>query len=270
MLKVQYNKTGTILDAICEKKVDEIAEITQAQVDLWKVTYDGQSFGRNSRFAKAITRKVPGIIAEIKKGSPSEGIIRAELDVPFVARSYKTNGASAISIVTDKPFFHGDVSWIKLIKNEISLPIIRKDFILDEKQVYQSKDAGADAVLLITGILEEAKLKALYDLIYSLGMEALVEIHTEEELKKALSIGAEIIGINNRNLKSFDVSTDTFTSLVKLIPDEKIVVAESGIHSQKDLLFMKEHGADAVLIGTHFMKAAEPGKALAELMAVLV
>lgn len=269
MLKAHYTKTGTILDAICEKKLEEIEQISSKEYDLWKSGYEGISYGKINRFAKAITNRVPGIIAEIKKASPSEGVIRADLDVPFIARLYKTNGASAISVVTDKPFFQGDISWIKIIKQEVSLPVIRKDFILDEKQVYQSKYVGTDAVLLIAEILEESKLKELYNLTYSLGMEALVEIHTGEDLRKALNIGAEIIGINNRNLKSFDVNTNTFSALVKEIPDDKIVVAESGIHSQKDLLFMKEQGADAVLIGTHFMRAAEPGKALADLISVL-
>lgn len=264
MLKVHYNKTGTILDAICEKKVEEISQITSQQFEAWKVECN-KPFSKSNRLANAITSKTPGIIAEIKKGSPSEGIIRAEVDVEAIAKSYRQNGASAISVVTDKPFFHGDISWIKRIKSATDLPVIRKDFVLDEKQVYESKVAGADAVLLIAAILDEAKLKELYELIYRLGMEALVEIHTEKELQSALNVGAVIIGINNRNLKSFNVDNSTFSALAKSIPEGKIVVAESGIHSREDFLFMKEQGADAVLIGTHFMRAAEPGKALHQL-----
>lgn len=264
MFKVRYNITGTILDAICEKKVEEIAAITFRQFEAWKAECD-KTFVKSNKFANAITNKTPGIIAEIKKGSPSEGIIRDEVDVETIAQSYSDNGASAISVVTDRSFFFGDISWIKRIKKTVSLPVIRKDFVLDEKQVYESKVSGADAVLLIAAILEEAKLQELYSLVYKLGMEALVEIHTKEELQKALAIGAEIIGINNRNLKSFDVDNSTFSSLAATIPNEKIVVAESGIHSREDFLFMKEQGADAVLIGTHFMRAAEPGKALYQL-----
>lgn len=268
MLKVQFNRTGTILDTICEKKVEELTQISLQQLEAWKAQYKG-SHPASKKFAQALTTKKPAVIAEIKKGSPSEGTIRAEVDVERIAKSYQDNGASAISVVTDKSFFQGDTSWIKRIKQPASLPVIRKDFVLDEKQVYESKAAGTDALLLIAAILDEEKLGELYSLIYKLGMEALVEIHTQEELQRALNIGAEIIGINNRNLKSFNVDNSTFSSFAIHIPEDKIVVAESGIHSQKDLLFMKEQGADAVLIGTHFMRAPEPGKALAELISVL-
>lgn len=268
MNKLHYYKTGTILDAICERKVEEIAKITSQQFTEWKSECN-KTYSRSNKFATAITNNKPGIIAEIKKGSPSEGIIRAEINVEAIAKSYQQNGASAISVVTDEHFFHGDIKWIKRIKQGSSLPVIRKDFVLDEAQVYQSKVAGADALLLIAAILDESKLNELYQLVYRLGMEALVEIHTKEDLDMALRVGAEIIGINNRNLKSFDVDNSTFSVLAKTIPEDKIVVAESGIHTQKDLLFMKGQGADAVLIGTHFMRAPEPGKALNDLITVL-
>jgi indole-3-glycerol phosphate synthase len=268
MLKVQFNRTGTILDAICERKVEELVLVSMHQLETWRAEYN-KTCPKSQKFAQALISQKPTVIAEIKKGSPSEGTIRAEVDVEAIAKSYQDNGASAISVVTDKQFFQGDISWIKRIKRSATLPVIRKDFVLDEKQVYESKAAGADALLLIAAILDEEKLSELYSLIYKLGMEALVEIHTQEELQTALNIGAEIIGINNRNLKSFNVDNSTFSSFAKHIPEDKIVVAESGIHSQKDLLFMKEQGADAVLIGTHFMRAPEPGKALAELISVL-
>jgi indole-3-glycerol phosphate synthase len=268
MFKAHYNKTGTILDTICEKKVEEIERITNAEFDSWKAKCD-KAHSRSSKFASAITSKIPGVIAEIKKASPSEGIMRAEMDVEAIATSYAHNGASAISVVTDNDFFKGEIEWIKRIKQAVSLPVIRKDFVLDERQIYQSKVAGADAVLLIAAILDDTQLEQFYTLIYSLGMEALVEIHTREELQRALKIDAEIIGINNRNLKSFNVDNLTFSGIAKHIPDDKIVVAESGIHSQKDLLFMKEQGADAVLIGTHFMRSHDPGKALSNLISVL-
>jgi len=172
--------------------------------------------------------------------------------------------------VTDKQFFKGQIEWISEVKKAVDLPVIRKDFVIDERQVYESKAAGADAMLLIAAILEESQLKDLYDLCYELGMESLVEVHTLQELEKALRIGAEIIGINNRNLKSFGVDNSTFSSIAQHIPDDKIVVAESGIHSREDLLYMKNANADAVLIGTHFMRATDPGKALAELIAGII
>jgi indole-3-glycerol phosphate synthase len=261
-----YSKTGTILDAICEKKVEEIAAITDAGFQAWKDIIKSQPASTGINFSKSITSKKPGIIAEIKKASPSEGVIRKDIGVSGIAASYMKNGASAISVVTDKSFFQGDIAWISTIKKAITLPVIRKDFVLDEKQVYESKAAGADAILLIAAILEESKLKELYTLCYELGMESLVEVHTLAELEKALKIGAEIIGINNRNLKSFGVDNSTFSSIAEHIPNEKIVVAESGIHSREDLLYMKNANADAVLIGTHFMRAPNPGKALAELI----
>jgi indole-3-glycerol phosphate synthase len=265
-----YSKTGTILDAICEKKVEELSAITAATFQAWKDKATSLNKSTDAKFSVSITSKKPGVIAEIKKASPSEGIIRKDLDISGIALSYMQNGASAISVVTDQSFFQGNIAWINTIKKAASLPVIRKDFVLDEKQVYESKAAGADAMLLIAGILEESKLRDLYSLCYGLKMESLVEVHTIQELEKAMNIGAEIIGINNRNLKSFGVDNSTFSSIAEHIPDEKIVVAESGIHSREDLLYMKNAQADAVLIGTHFMRAPEPGKALAELIAGIV
>jgi len=261
-----YSKTGTILDAICDKKVEEIASITESKFKLWKDKAESMQASSAVKFSLAVTQKKPGIIAEIKKASPSEGVIRVDMDVSGLARSYMQNGALAISVVTDKQFFQGNIEWIAEIKKAIELPVIRKDFVIDEKQVYESKAAGADAMLLIAAILDESKLRDMYVLCYELGMESLVEVHTLEELDKALRIGADIIGINNRNLKSFGVDNSTFSSIAIQIPDDKIVVAESGIHSREDLLYMKNANADAVLIGTHFMRAPDPGKALAELI----
>jgi indole-3-glycerol phosphate synthase len=261
-----YSKTGTILDAICEKKVEEIAAITAHDFQVWKDKVKSMPQNNTIKFSTSITQKKPGIIAEIKKASPSEGIIRKDIDVSGIALSYLKNGASAISVVTDKQFFQGDIHWIAEVKKVVALPVVRKDFVINEKQVYESKAAGADAMLLIAGILEESKLKELYSLCYEVGMESLVEVHTLQELEKALRIGAQIIGINNRNLKSFGVDNSTFSSIANHIPDNKIVVAESGIHSREDLLYMKNAKADAVLIGTHFMRAADPGQALAELI----
>ena len=261
-----YSKTGTILDVICEKKLEEITAISPEYFGIWKERAKGMPESKGLKFSMAITQKRPGVIAEIKKASPSEGIIKQEIEAGVIARSYEKNGASAISVVTDKSFFQGEANWIMEVKKASMLPVIRKDFVIDEKQVWESKTIGADAMLLIAGILEESKLKDLYQLCYELGMESLVEVHTMQELEKAMNIGAEIIGINNRNLKSFGVDNSTFSSIAAHIPDEKIVVAESGIHSREDLLFMKNANADAVLIGTHFMRATDPGKALAELI----
>lgn len=261
-----YNKTGTILDAICEKKIEEVSAISSKYFAMWKERISVMPKRNSKPFSNSITKKKPGVIAEIKKASPSEGIICQNIDAGCIARSYEKNGASAISVVTDRQFFQGQDEWIMEVKKASILPVIRKDFIIDEKQVWESKAIGADTMLLIAAILEEEKLKAFYQLCNELGMEVLVEVHTMAELEKALNIGAEMIGINNRNLKSFGVDNSTFSSIAKHIPSDKIVVAESGIHSREDFMYMKQADADAVLIGTHFMRAEDPGKALADLI----
>lgn len=262
MSKEKYIETGTILDAICHRKMQRVADISTATYDKWKAGCMATEHEKSSRLADALLLKKPSVIAEIKKASPSEGVIRADTDVAAIAREYAENGAAAISVVTEKDFFQGDTSWLQTVKKTVSLPVLRKDFIMDEKQVYESKIAGADAVLLIAAILNEQALGQLYRLIYSLGMEALVEIRTRGELDKAIGAGARIIGINNRNLENFKVGRDEFISLVKHIPKDKIVVAESGIHSAEDLQFMIQQGADAALVGTYLMRSEHPGKAL--------
>lgn len=259
-------KTGTILDAICEKKREEIEFIPDETYRKWVTQFSSKTLNMSSKFANALTSKEIAVIAEIKKASPSEGIIRENPNPKSIANAYKKNGAAAISVVTDESFFKGQLKWIGEIKNAVPLPVIRKDFILDRKQVYESKSAGADAILLIAAILDESSLKELYDLAYSLGMEVLVEIHNRQELEMALNAGAEIIGINNRNLENFKVGKETFISLAAQIPNDKIVVAESGIHSKEDVLLFKAHGADAVLVGTHLMRDKDPGKALNQLI----
>ena len=259
-----FSKTDTILDTICERKVEEVSTIPANELLAWKEKAKLQP--KAVKFSISIASKKPGIIAEVKKASPSEGIIRQNIKPAEHALSYQQNGASAISVVTDKQFFQGNIEWILEIKKVVTLPVLRKDFVIDEKQVWETKSAGADAMLLIAAILEQSQLKDLYQLCYGLGMEALVEVHTMDELEKSLNIGAEIIGVNNRNLKSFGVSNATFSDIAKHIPDDKIAVAESGVHSREDLLYMKNANADAVLIGTHFMRAEDPGRALAELI----
>lgn len=268
MNKENYRKTGTILDAICQRKIAEIAEIKEETYNQWKIDCGALSTIQSSIFKNALSNCGFAVISEIKKASPSESIIRADVDVEAIAKSYSKNGAAAISVVTDRQFFHGDISWIKLVKNAVSLPVLRKDFILDEKQVYESKIAGADAVLLIAAILNEVRLKSLHELATGLGMEILVEIRSQKELKSALAADAAIIGVNNRNLKNFSIDKDAFVSLVGHIPEDKIVVAESGINSAEDVQFMRAHRADAVLIGTHLMRADDPGKALHQLIGV--
>jgi len=223
----------------------------------------------NRRFSAAISQNNKiNIIAELKKASPSLGIIRADFDPINIAHIYEEGGAVAISVLTEKKFFCGDISFLPDVKMAVNLPILRKDFIIDSYQIYESKLYGADAILLITSILSLNKLKEFITLIYDLGMEALVEIHNEADLEKALKADAKIIGVNNRDLKTLKVDLKTSLKLVSKIPKEKIKVAESGINNSKDILTLKNAGFQAFLIGTSFMKAKDIKAKLKEFLTI--
>ncbi|MCD6255780.1 MAG: indole-3-glycerol phosphate synthase TrpC [Deltaproteobacteria bacterium] len=204
------------------------------------------------------------IIAEIKRASPSLGPIRPSLEPGRIASIYEKNGAAAISVLTERHFFKGDIDYLPLIKKEVSLPILRKDFIIDSYQVYESNIYGADAILLIVSILPPDLLKDLIVLTNELGMEALVEVHNREELEKAILAGADIIGVNNRDLKTLKIDLNTSLELIKYIPQEKVTVVESGINTKEELLTLEEAGFDAALIGTALMKARDIGEKLRE------
>jgi indole-3-glycerol phosphate synthase len=207
-------------------------------------------------FKKAIRNENKiSLIAEIKQASPSSGILRQDFVPLEIAQIYKRSKCAAISVVTEEDFFLGKTNYIEIIKKEISLPILRKDFILDEVQVLESRAVGADAVLLIMGVLGEEKLAALYKSATNLGMDVLVEVHSEKELKKALSIGVDIIGINNRNLHTFTVDVKRAQKLLPFIPTDVVKVSESGIKSLKDVLLMKGLGVNAVLVGEALMRS---------------
>jgi indole-3-glycerol phosphate synthase len=194
------------------------------------------------------------LIAEIKKASPSKGIIRQDFDPSDIACIYEQNGASAISVLTDQKFFQGNLSFLKIARSVTSsIPLLRKDFIIDEYQVYQSKMAGADAILLIASVLEKQDLINLLAIAESIGLDCLVEVHTEEELRKVLQTNAEIIGINNRDLRTFRTDIQTTARLTQIIPNNKVVVAESGISSSEDVRFLKKCGVQAMLVGEAIM-----------------
>jgi len=205
------------------------------------------------------------LIAEIKQASPSAGVLRKDFSPVDIARIYKDNGVHAISVLTEEDFFLGKINYIEEIKKQISIPILRKDFILEESQILESRAVGADAVLLIMAILDEERLKKLYTLTKDLGMQALVEVHTEKELKKVLKVGVDIIGINNRNLHTFVVNLKRCEKLLPFIPDNVVRVSESGIDSLKDVLLLKGLGMDAVLVGSAFMKAENIQEKIKEL-----
>ena len=207
------------------------------------------------------------IIAEIKRASPSKGVFREDFDPVSIARSYRDGGASALSVLTDEKYFKGSLDYLGNIRSEVDIPLLRKDFIVDEYQVYESRLYGADALLLIVSSLEKRLLGDLLDLTHSLGMNAIVEVHDEDELSAALDAGCRIVGINNRDLKTFEVDLSVSRELAKMVPSEIVVVAESGIRDSRDIKRLRESGVHAFLIGETFMKAPSPGLMLNELIA---
>ena len=206
------------------------------------------------------------VIAEVKKASPSRGVIRKDFDPVDIARRYEKGGAAAVSVLTDEKFFQGSLDFLQAIRKGVNLPLLRKEFIIDEYQVYEARGAGADAVLLITAILSPKALASLYELTRKLEMSALVEVHTEEELNQALSISPRIIGINNRNLKDFTVDINQTIRLREGIPDSICVVSESGIKNTETMDRLLDAGARGFLVGTALMRSENVGEGLRRLV----
>jgi len=208
-------------------------------------------------FKQALRHPGIQIIAELKKASPSAGIIARDFDAVAIAREYASAGVAAISVLTERDFFQGSLEVLKKVRQNVALPLLRKDFIIDPYQIYQSKYYGADAILLIVAVLPPSELLELSQLAKSLGMNSLVEIHNQSELEQALAIDAEIIGINNRDLKTFKVNVDTSLRLRQAIPADKIVVSESGIKNRSQVAALENAGIDAILIGETLMRAGD-------------
>ena len=206
------------------------------------------------------------LIAEVKRRSPSKGVIREDFEPVEIAKIYAQNGASAISVLTDNRFFGGDLSYLSRIRAAVGLPLLRKDFTIDEYHVYQARAAGADAVLLIAAILTPEQLREFIGIAGRLNLGALVEVHTQAELEIALDVGAEIIGINNRDLKTFHTDVATSFRLRKSIPDDKIVVSESGIHTREDVVRLGEANVNAILVGESLMRSTDIGEKMRELI----
>ena len=206
------------------------------------------------------------IIAEVKKASPSKGVLKEGLDPAQLAQSYTKAGACAVSVVTEEDFFQGDIGWIKKIRSASDLPVLRKDFVWEPFQVYETRAAGASAILFIVAMLKPGELKDLIALSRELKLDALVEVHDETELGEALEAGASIIGVNNRDLKTFDVTLDTSIRLARLIPEDRSFVVESGIHTKRDIDVLRNAGADAFLIGEYFLTSPDPAAALRGLL----
>jgi len=254
-----------ILERILENKRNELArQKLYNSITAWEVQISTLPPPRD--FRKAISaRPAPRLITEVKKASPSRGVIRRDFDPVVIARTYEANGASAISVLTDERFFQGHAGYLAMIKEATRLPVLRKDFLIDVWQIYESRAIGADAVLLIAGILSQSQLEEFLRAAESLGMAALVEVHSRKELERVLETPAQIIGINNRDLNTFRVDLQTTLDLVPLVPEELTLVSESGIHTREDLETLAEYGVDAALIGEALMAAPDIGATLREL-----
>lgn len=223
---------------------------------------------RGKAFEAALARSGrPGVIAECKRRSPSRGVLRDDYDPAAIARAYAAAGAAAVSVLTEPAFFDGALDHLTAVRDAISLPLLRKDFIVTEYQIVEARACGADAVLLIAAALELPTLASFRELAEQIGLAALVEVHDEAELDRALEAGARIVGVNNRNLRTLAVSVETSERLIERIPDHCVAVAESGLRRGDDLRRLSALGYDAFLIGEHLMSAADPGAALAALLA---
>ncbi|HEY3136933.1 MAG TPA: indole-3-glycerol phosphate synthase TrpC [Blastocatellia bacterium] len=259
---------GGILDRIVQAKAKRLEETKRrAAIERLATSANGLASSRlPNSFTQALSRSNRiNIIAEIKQRSPSKGIICKDFDPVRIAESYANAGAAALSILTEEDFFGGSLDHLKAIREVVTLPLLRKDFIFDEYQIYESVLAGANAVLLIVAILEDDLMASLINLTRKLGLAALVEVHSVEEMKRANRAGASLIGINNRDLTNFSVDINTSVELARLAPDRAIMVSESGINTGADIRNLKPAGFNSFLVGEHLMRATEPGEALKQL-----
>ena len=257
-----------ILKKIVAVKHEEIAQASQKK-SLAVVRADAESRVLTRNFIGAIQHKInqgqSAVIAEIKKASPSKGVLRADFIPADIAQSYAEHGAACLSVLTDAQFFQGSVDFLKQARASCDLPVLRKDFMVDAYQVYEARAMGADCILLIAACLDDAQMKDLEAIALSLDMAVLVEVHDAEELNRALKLKTPLVGINNRNLRTFEVSLDTTIGMLKDVPSDRILVTESGILTPADVQKMREAKVNAFLVGEAFMRAPDPGQALADL-----
>lgn len=262
------NKHPDILQKILSRKQEEVAERSR-RVSLDALREQAARADAPRGFVAALRRRVAegraAVIAEIKKASPSKGLLRADFDPPAIARSYERGGAACLSVLTDVDFFQGADAYLQQARAACALPVLRKDFTVDPYQVVEARALGADCILLIVAALEDERLAQLLELAHGLGMDVLVEVHDGEELERALRLPAPMIGINNRNLRTFETRLDTTLGLLERIPADRLVVTESGIHAPEDVALMRRHQVHTFLVGEAFMRADDPGARLAEL-----
>lgn len=255
--------TRHVLDRIVESKRAEIARLMGRESELRSRAADAPA-PRDFRGALARPARL-SLIAEVKRRSPGAGAIRPDLDPVELAGRYASGGASALSVLTDGPFFQGELADLTRVRDAVTIPCLRKDFILDERQVWEARGAGADAVLLIVRILDDEPLRALRELAEDLGMSALVEVHDADEMDRALDSGAAILGINNRDLSTFRTDLDVTLGLLDRVPHDAVLVSESGIRTSGDATRLAERGVDAILVGEAMVRAVDPGALAREL-----
>lgn len=259
-----------ILHRILERKVEEVAE-RQDQVPLAELTARIAELPATRGFAAAIEAKIesglPAVIAEVKKASPSKGVIRADFDAAAIARSYAAAGATCLSVLTDRDFFQGSEACLQQARAACSLPLLRKDFIVDPYQVHEARAIGADCILLIVAALDDDVLLQLATLAGELGLDVLCEVHDADELERALALPVQLIGVNNRNLRNFETSLDTSLELQQLMEYDRTLVAESGIRTPEDVARLRASGINAFLVGEAFMRTEDPGSELRRLFA---
>ena len=252
-----------ILDKIIETKFREV-KVLRKQLGRLSFESDQTPFPRDF-LNKSILKDSVGVIAEVKRRSPGAGSIRPDLDPVKLALDYESSGAVALSILTDQSFFGGSLEDLKKVRQHVKLPILRKDFIIDESQIYESHISGADAILLIVSVLDDKQLSDYREMAEELGMTAIVEVHDLLELERSLKTGAKFLGINNRDLKTFDTSLETTLQLLEHVPPEVALVSESGIHTKQDVSMLGQAGVDAVLVGESLLIQEDPGKGVRNL-----
>ncbi len=257
-----------ILDQIVAVKREEVATALK-RTSLASMRADAESRVLTRDFLGAMRATIaagrPAVIAEIKKASPSKGVLRLDFIAADIAQSYAEHGATCLSVLTDKQFFQGAVDYLKQARASCQLPVLRKDFMIDAFQIYESRAMGADAILLIAALLDDAQLAEFESIARSLDMAVLVEVHEAGQLERALKLKTPLLGINNRNLKTFEVSLETTLTLMREVPADRLLVSESGIHSRDDVLRLGAVGVNAFLVGEAFMREPDPGAALAAL-----
>ena len=265
------NISDNILDKITTVKHQEVAAAKKRK-SLEAVRADAESRVLTRDFVGAIRAKIAAgqsaVIAEIKKASPSKGVLRADFEPADIAQSYTECGAACLSVLTDKDFFQGSSDYLRQARASCPLPVLRKDFMVDAYQIYESRVMGADAILLIAACLTDTQMAEFEYIARSLDMAILVEVHDAAELQRSLKLKTPLIGINNRNLKTFEVTLDTTIALLADVPKDRMLVTESGISTPADVARMRDAGINAFLVGEAFMRASDPGEALAKLFAI--